>query len=899
LSKQTVLTNGATLYSDGETGTSNALNGAITLYGANTIQVNQVALGILSAISGTGGFLKTGSGTLYLPAANTYSGSTTISAGNILLGPSGSIANSTNISVAASTVLDASAAGGLNLGSGKTLAGSGSVSGNVSLGSASLIAPGTAAAAGTLTLNNNLTINGTTNLIKLGSDPSTIGGGVNDLISVAGNLTASGVSTILISPLGVLSSASPYTVMQYSGPTPSAANFQVASTSPRYTPTLVDPATTPGSIQVNITGVAGLLVWKGGATAASNVWNNVATNWLNLSTSLRDAYLPGDNAIFDDTSVTNFINLTTTAAGLISLSNNTMAYTLTGSGLIAGSLDMEGTSSFRIGISNPPVLTTITANYGTLIYDVQSAATFTNYATISDGGGAQGTIVKAATNKMVLAADNSSFSGNIVVSNGVLQFTNAANLGSASAGLYVTNAGTLDLNGIALSGKAITIAGNGLNGQGALVNFGNNLVNAGVNNLTLTGDATIGAINRFDIIGGGTVNGNGFKLTEVGPGANLFTGGAETFLGDIHIVAGRLGFQANGTTMGDTTKTCTVESNAVLTLFNAGTQTKNLVLNGNATIDAGGTASTFNGLVTLAGTNNLFGLRVDLHVSGNVGGAGSLVAGDSPVGAGSGNLYLDGANTYTGSTIINGGHAIIVGASSSLGASSRVQVNSGGTLDVSAPPSLTLGSGQALIGAGTVAGGAVVLGSGGTLAPGLGGSDTSTLTMTGSLTLQSGSTNAVVVNKTTGINNSQVISLASAAISGTLVVNSVGSSLASGDAIQLFSASSYSGGFANIIPATPGANLLWDVSTLNTDGKLRVASGLPTTRTNIIISVAGNQLTLSWPSNYTGWTLQGQTNPVGVGLTTNWHDVPGSTATNRLTFPIGAAGSVFYRMILK
>jgi len=38
VSKQVVLTNGATLYSDGA---SNALSGTITLYGTNTIQVNQ------------------------------------------------------------------------------------------------------------------------------------------------------------------------------------------------------------------------------------------------------------------------------------------------------------------------------------------------------------------------------------------------------------------------------------------------------------------------------------------------------------------------------------------------------------------------------------------------------------------------------------------------------------------------------------------------------------------------------------------------------------------------------------------------------------------------------------------------------------------------------------------
>jgi hypothetical protein len=69
--------------------------------------------------------------------------------------------------------------------------------------------------------------------------------------------------------------------------------------------------------------------------------------------------------------------------------------------------------------------------------------------------------------------------------------------------------------------------------------------------------------------------------------------------------------------------------------------------------------------------------------------------------------------------------------------------------------------------------------------------------------------------------------------------------------------------------------------------------------TNITFSVSGNQLTLKWPTNYTGWTLQGQTNGAGAGITTNWFNVPGSAATNQVVIPINPAnGSVFYRMSL-
>jgi hypothetical protein len=280
-----------------------------------------------------------------------------------------------------------------------------------------------------------------------------------------------------------------------------------------------------------------------------------------------------------------------------------------------------------------------------------------------------------------------------------------------------------------------------------------------------------------------------------------------------------------------------------------------------------------------------------------------MAVGYSPVGAASGTLWLDGANTYTGATVISNAHKIVVGASSSLGASSLIQVNSNATLDVSAPASLNLSAGQTLIGAGSVIGGNVVFGAGSTLAPGFSDGNTYTLTMNGNLTLQSGSTNLVAVKKTTSVANDMVAGLTSVTMAGTLVINNVGNPLAAGDAIQLFSASSsgYHNGFANITPATPGSGLIWDYSTLNSDGKLRVASnGPPSSPTNIVYSVSANQVTLSWPASYVGWTLQGQTNTPGVGLTLNWYDVPGSTATNEFIMPISEAnGSVFSRMILK
>lgn len=67
--------------------------------------------------------------------------------------------------------------------------------------------------------------------------------------------------------------------------------------------------------------------------------------------------------------------------------------------------------------------------------------------------------------------------------------------------------------------------------------------------------------------------------------------------------------------------------------------------------------------------------------------------------------------------------------------------------------------------------------------------------------------------------------------------------------------------------------------------------------TNIVSSVFGGNLILSWPADHTGWTLQVQTNPLSAGLGTNWLPVSGSSTTNKVIIPIDPANpSVFYRL---
>ncbi len=102
-----------------------------------------------------------------------------------------------------------------------------------------------------------------------------------------------------------------------------------------------------------------------------------------------------------------------------------------------------------------------------------------------------------------------------------------------------------------------------------------------------------------------------------------------------------------------------------------------------------------------------------------------------------------------------------------------------------------------------------------------------------------------------------------------------------------------------LLPAayTVTATYSGDATYIGSTATLVVGGGVNPTPTNIVTSVSGNQLTLSWPADHTGWTLQAQTNSRSVGLSTNWFVVSGSTTTNQMTFPINPANpTVFYRL---
>ena len=141
-------------------GVTNTAAGAKTL----TLQVGSSGTGRIDGnLADNGGALavsKTGAGTWVLAGNNTYTGTTTISNGTLLLAATANnIASSAVIdfTTSGSGILDVSnVSGGFTLASGQTLQGTGKVVGAITVGSGAVLAPGNSP--GTVTFDNDLTL---------------------------------------------------------------------------------------------------------------------------------------------------------------------------------------------------------------------------------------------------------------------------------------------------------------------------------------------------------------------------------------------------------------------------------------------------------------------------------------------------------------------------------------------------------------------------------------------------------------------------------------------------------------------------------------------------------------------------------------------------------------------
>ena len=197
-------------------------NGNTTL-GANSLTVNETGTTTYSGvISGSGGFVKSGSGALALSGANTFSGPTTVS-GGMLVVPAGASLNNSAVTVQANGILR----------------GAGTVK---SLTSTGTVIPGSSI--GTLTVVGNYEEGGT---LEIEINPS----GASSLVAVGGNLILDPGSTLLLNPdPGNYSTSQQFTVITFAGTRTGTFSALATTVSGRFSGTIIYD---PNDVKIGIT----------------------------------------------------------------------------------------------------------------------------------------------------------------------------------------------------------------------------------------------------------------------------------------------------------------------------------------------------------------------------------------------------------------------------------------------------------------------------------------------------------------------------------------------------------------------------------------------------------------------------------------------------------------------
>ena len=859
---------------------ANTIIGSVQLVGncvigaAPSARGAPVSLALNGPIVGTGSLIKAGQqDTLILGGTNTYSGTTTLNSGRLIID-------------------------GQNLGGGlltntlsTTLAGLGSHSGpvvvNGTLSPGDDSTPSAAFGTGPLTLNSSTLV-------------CDIGGTTNDSIQINGNLALSGTIGIQLVVGGALTLGQLIPLIHYSGSMTGNTNqFQILPLPPGFALNLYSNANTIG-VQVSYVPVQ--KNWRGGALAGPTLWDTTTTNWDNSGTP--DRYNSGDFATFDDLGTTNVVSLVgTITPASITLNNNAASYGFGGSGKLSGtaSLTLAGSGSLIITNSGSNDFTgAITVGATGTILQVGNGGTagslgtgpITNLSAIVFNKSNTNTVnnnffdVGVVTNKgggvLILGGDNSLADMNLdVATNTTLRAASATALGRNVGTTLIEKGGTLDINGQNLGLKSVTVSGVGVGTNGAIINSGAAQISA-LQSIILQDNTTFGGSARWDLRAGTTVasldtGSQPFNITKVGTNQVSLVSitNVDAALGDIDIQQGTFSVQNNTGQLGDPAKTMTVRTNATLHLFslNLFPLNKIIALQNLATVTNESGTSVISGPVSLNG-------KATFGVAGN-------------------SLIISNINAFTGTTVTNivkQGTGTLALVGNSLPPATLLDL-AAGMLDLSqaSVTSLTLGSGQTIKGNGVLLG-PLTASAGSTVSP---GASIGTLTVKGDIVLSG--TNTMEVDRvagTTDLLRATNTTASTITYGGTLRVVTLAGTIAAGNTFKMFSASNYVGTFASILPNPPLPGLGWNTNTLATDGTLRVISTVNTNRTNITFTINGNQLTLSWPADHIGWRLQAQTNPITVGLRSNWFDYPGSTTVNSVSTTVNPAnGSVFYRMI--
>ncbi|NKD25471.1 autotransporter outer membrane beta-barrel domain-containing protein [Citrobacter freundii] len=426
---------------------------------------------ISGIISGNDGSLvKIGEGTLTLTGDNTYTGTTDVNEGVLLVNGNQSAAT-----------------GQVTVKSGATLGGNGIIGGSVDvLDDAHITAGAAINSVGKLT-TGSLTLSDNAQLDYQFGQAYTPGGAFNDLIDVNGDLTLDGKLNIETSPGGSFD-VGVYRVINYTGTLTN--NVMDIANAPEAADSLY--VQTSVKNQVNLVNHAGLTLrfWDGTGGENGELKNNGV---INGGDGIWQSSQGNDNWTTDESTPEGALNAPFTDAAFAVFqgeAGNVTVDNSKGDVIISGA--QFATDGYRVG---GEAITTDTAN--TLIRVGDGTVDGANYtATIDSVIRGTGGLNKGDLGTLILTGDNT-YSGGTTITSGTLQVAGDTNLGAADTGITF-NGGTLKYGEAFDTARQVTLESGGgtfdTNGHDVSllteVEGNGQLTKTGKGSLTLTLDNT-------------------------------------------------------------------------------------------------------------------------------------------------------------------------------------------------------------------------------------------------------------------------------------------------------------------------------------------------------------------------------------------------------------------------
>ncbi|ACB76017.1 autotransporter-associated beta strand repeat protein [Opitutus terrae PB90-1] len=691
-------------------GTGSRTIGAVALSNNNTGRTLTIAGSGSATISGVisnggngaGNLIKTGNGTLTLSGANTYSGTTTIAQGKLLLnanapsGAAGSLGNATSavtlntaatgtsntalllntsgVTVGRAITVANQGTGTTTLGSNLT-SGTGTFSGGITLGKAtSFNADGTSSLtfSGVISGSGLLTKTGTGTVTLSGANTYSGGTALSSGTLAFGSNTAAGTGTLSIAS---------GTTVQAAGAARTLANNL----------TIGGDFTIGGTQNLTFNGSINL----GGGTRTLTVANTGTTTFAGVVT---EPYYSGIVKAGSGTLVLQGANTysapTTVSAGTLVLANSSA---LGASGTWGHSIASGATLALQGGI---------TVNQGGFSVDGTGDTGTGAFRNISGSNTLAGQLTFNGNTSIIADAGTLTLSGNPQIGANTVTVGGAGNVvmsgaANGAGGFTKTGAGTLTFSGssanyfnnllvddgtVLLSKTAGTGA---VGGNGAIV-VGNS------SGLASSAILRLGANEQIpDSATSFTINGDG--LLDL----NNFAETIDRLAGTGNVALGTSGALTVGAASNSSTFAGTISGSGTLTKAGSGTFTltgtntytgATTILQGTLQLGAGGTTGSLAGSSIVNNGSLVFNRSNDFTYSGTISGSGTVVQN------GPGAVTLSGNNSYTGSTTINLG-TLKLGSAGSAGngplgtIAAGTVVNAGGALDLNG---YTLANAEAL-----------------------------------------------------------------------------------------------------------------------------------------------------------------------------------------------------------